>query len=80
MSKLRNKIPVRTCKKIYSGKNGYRRYKDYLAEDFNNRCGYCDESDLWSNGKKGFQIDHFAPKKKEMFPFHGEDNLHLLCS
>lgn len=41
----------------------YREYKSDLKEDFNSRCGYCNDSDFWSGGWRFFQLDHFVPKK-----------------
>ena len=45
-------------------KSHYRKYKSQLRKDFNQKCGYCDDSDEFCGGKNGFQIDHFAPKSK----------------
>lgn len=42
----------------------YRRYKDFLAKDFNYRCGYTDCSQFWFGGQRNFQIDHFKPISK----------------
>lgn len=53
--------PERTCDKQYAD---YRQYKEYLAKDFNNKCGYTDCSHFWFGGKKNFHIDHFIPWKK----------------
>lgn len=57
---FRSIAPVRT----YSGKKhaNYRKYKPYLVEDFNSRCGYTDCSQLWFGGSNSFHIDHFKPK------------------
>lgn len=51
---------TRTCHKKYSD---YRRFKDYLKKDFNNRCAYCDLYDLWIEPLP-YQIDHFIPMKE----------------
>ncbi len=59
---LRRESPQRTCDREYAN---YNSYKDYLRNDFNRRCGYCDITDIILGGKKTFQIDHFAPKKFE---------------
>lgn len=50
----------------YTGKklSDYRQYKDFLARDFKNRCGYTHCLDFWFGGKTNFQIDHFKPKSK----------------
>jgi hypothetical protein len=42
----------------------YRKYKDFLRNDFNKRCGYTDCPDFWFGGKTNFHIDHFLPKSK----------------
>ena len=44
--------------------NRYQNYKSQLREDFNNKCGYCDDHDEFCGGKRGYHIDHFAPKSK----------------
>lgn len=41
----------------------YGAYRDELREDFNQSCGYCDDSDHRMD-RICFHIDHFAPKKK----------------
>jgi 5-methylcytosine-specific restriction endonuclease McrA len=41
----------------------YREYKSDLKEDFNSRCGYCNDTDHWSGGWRFYQLDHFIPKK-----------------
>lgn len=41
----------------------YSDYRPSLRKDFNNACGYCDDSDERSETVL-FHIDHFAPKKK----------------
>lgn len=38
----------------------YRSYKDTLKEDFNDRCGYCDDTDGFRF--RDFAIDHFVPR------------------
>ena len=42
----------------------YSSYKIELREDFFYKCGYCDTADHYSGGRRGFHIDHFAPKSK----------------
>lgn len=57
-----------------------KRYQDYRADlctDFNNSCGYCDDSDLFTD-KSCFHIDHFAPKKH--FPALETDYSNLVYS
>lgn len=38
----------------------YHKYKKALQEDFNCRCGYCDDYDRYAGVP--FQIDHFVPR------------------
>lgn len=70
--------PIRNYKGIkYSS---YGKYKPFLRDNFNKRCGYCDGLDIYAGGSRGFQIDHFKPKK--LFPdLETEyDNLVYSCS
>lgn len=55
---LRKRTPSRRDNpKILSD---YHQYKDDLREDFNCRCGYCDDHDYFR--KADYQIDHFVPR------------------
>jgi len=74
---FRNTLPARTCTKSYSN---YRSYKPFLANDFNNRCGYSDCSDFWFGGKNSFHIDHFKPWKKNPMLKTTYSNLVYCCS
>lgn len=56
-----HKTPPTLSKNIRQ-RSHYGKYKDDLAKDFHNCCGYCDDSDLYIGGKRFYQIDHFAPK------------------
>jgi uncharacterized protein (TIGR02646 family) len=38
----------------------YREHRETLKEDFNNRCGYCDDVDSFRRAY--YEIDHFVPK------------------
>lgn len=38
----------------------YHAYRDPLKDDFHSRCGYCDDSERFSDVP--FQIDHFVPR------------------
>ena len=55
---LRETIPVR---RQVSPKKKYQKYRNDLERDFNHRCGYCDDSDQFTDPRL-FHIDHFAPK------------------
>ncbi|MGN3703568.1 HNH endonuclease domain-containing protein [Achromobacter xylosoxidans] len=63
MIPFREVVPTRSCTKKFST---YRRYKPYLATDFNSRCGYTDSHHKWFGGISTFHIDHFLPHS--MFP------------
>lgn len=62
MHKVRKQIPKRSL--VVKKNSTYGQYKDTLRNDFNKRCGYCDGEDYFVDGIRGFQIDHFKPKKK----------------
>lgn len=74
---FRELIPLRSCTKKFSS---YSSYKNYLAADFNNRCGYTDSHHRWFGGISTFHIDHFKPHKK--FPALAAEysNLVYACS
>ena len=66
---MENKVqkikPKRTCTKKYKS---HRQYKKYITDDFNRRCGYCDDADHWMGGWRNFDIDHFKPQNNTNFP------------
>jgi len=57
---IQKQKPIRDCSKTYKN---YRSFKQYLINDFNKRCGYCDDLDDFNGGENNYQIDHFKPKK-----------------
>lgn len=77
MYKFRELSPKRTFKQSY---NNYRKYKEHLVKDFNNRCGYTDCTDFWFGGKNNFHIDHFLPKSKHPKLANDYSNLVYCCS
>lgn len=77
VSSFRDISPKRTCTKSFSN---YRSYKNYLAKDFNNRCGYTNCSDFWFGGAKTFHIDHFKPLKNHPELKTEYSNLVYCCS
>lgn len=77
MYKFREINPVRTCKKTFPN---YQSYKQYLAEDFNHRCGYTNCSDRWLGGQKTFHIDHFLPVSTHLDKKCDYSNLVYACS
>ena len=56
---FRKTHPSRTTEVV--AQNDYRRYRDQLRQDFNCRCGYCDDRDAPRTER--FEIDHFVPQK-----------------
>jgi len=61
MPPFRQHNPVRTCDRLYAR---YTSYKLHLRNDFNKRCGYCNDLDSFCGGTRGFHIDHFCPQDK----------------
>ena len=74
---FRTIAPTRTCTKKYSD---FHKYKQYLVDDFNHKCGYTDCSDKWFGGKTTFQIDHIKPKSKYPELANDYSNLVYCCS
>lgn len=76
--KIQKLKPNRTCAKTYAD---YKSFKPYIAQDFNNRCGYCDSHDRFFGTSKNFQIDHFKPHSIAVFtPLkHDYSNLVYSC-
>lgn len=77
MNNFRNHFPKRTCTLEYKN---YKRYKPFLVNDFNRRCGYTDSPDFWFGGQKSFHIDHFKPVKKNPTLETTYSNLVYCCS
>jgi hypothetical protein len=58
MIKFRNITPKRNPKVRNASK--YTQYKSDLQENFNRKCGYCDDIDYWKDSF--YEIDHFVPR------------------
>jgi len=56
----------------------YQHYREDLRFDFNNACGYCDDSDLRAD-RICFHIDHFAPQKRFQHLKNAYANLVYAC-
>jgi len=76
-SSIHKSKPVRTCTKTYTR---YTFFKPYIREDFNKRCGYCDDLDIYHGGVRGYQIDHFKPHSIARFSALKEDYNNLVYS
>ncbi|MBS4709339.1 HNH endonuclease [Aeromonas caviae] len=74
---IQQHIPIR--RKIIDKKSSYSLCKGELREDFSSKCGYCDSPDYYSGGRKGFHIDHFAPKSKFVDLKNDYGNLIYCC-
>lgn len=58
MNKFRDKPPIKiTVLKVVSK---YQQHKPVLEINFRNKCGYCDDNDIWRNTY--YEVDHFIPK------------------
>lgn len=77
MSRVHGENIIRR-RKEYKKENNYLNYKDVLAEDFYDLCGYCGKNR--KNFKDKFEIDHFRPKKKYPKYINDYNNLVLACS
>jgi hypothetical protein len=55
-------------------KGGYRKAREFLREDFQNRCAYSMIHEDVAGGVGAMNIDHFDPRKKSNF-LHRYDNL-----
>lgn len=73
--KLREKRPVR--RDDVAKQADYHVYRDLLAEDFNHRCGYCDDRDVPRSAS--FEIDHFVPKSLDSSKEADYSNLVYAC-
>ena len=78
VTKIQKQKPIRKCTKNYVN---YTSFKPYIREDFNKRCGYCDDLDTYHGGVRGYQIDHFKPHSIARFHSLKEnyDNLIYSC-
>jgi len=69
--------PNRTCKLTYAS---YTSFKPHIRVDFNKRCGYCDDLDVYHGGSRGYQIDHFKPHSITRFSALKEEYSNLVYS
>lgn len=80
MYPFRNKTPKR--RDNAANRKNYESHRKDLRTDFNNRCGYCDDSDIFRI--RSFTIDHFVPKSPKDFTHDIEPsfyyNLVYACS
>jgi 5-methylcytosine-specific restriction endonuclease McrA len=72
MYPFRNKTPKR--RDNAANRKNYESHRKDLRTDFNNRCGYCDDSDIFRI--RSFTIDHFVPKSPKDFTHDIESNFY----
>lgn len=77
MSNVQRSKPTRTCTRTYAN---YRSFKPYIRDDFNKRCGYCDDNDFYAGGTRSYHIDHFRPHSIEQFKHLKETYSNLVYS
>lgn len=77
MGKVKCKKPIRS----YSGEvwRTNSSNKRRLAKDFDNKCAYCDDYDIYSGGYNVYHVEHFAPKEKFKELEFTYDNLLYSC-
>ncbi|HHP1041284.1 HNH endonuclease [Bacillus sp. JKS001846] len=77
MERIKIKQPVRT----HTGEiwRTNKSNKKYLAKDFDNKCAYCDDLDIYSGGYNVYHVEHFAPKEKFKELEFTYDNLLYSC-
>ncbi|RXM63086.1 HNH endonuclease [Chryseobacterium sp. CH1] len=59
MGLFRSFTPVR--RPITKAVSHYREHREDLMTDYQNRCGYCDDINIWRT--VWFEIDHLVPQK-----------------
>ncbi|MFN0079993.1 MAG: hypothetical protein ACKVY0_26300 [Prosthecobacter sp.] len=67
----RHKPPVRT---------DYRRYKEYLRDEFVFTCVYCLMRETWTGSPATFGVEHFHPKSKAPELISTYTNLLYVCN
>lgn len=58
----------------------YRKYRNWLRDEFSFRCVYCLRRETWWKSRKGFHIDHILPKRKHPDLENDYDNLVWTCA
>jgi uncharacterized protein (TIGR02646 family) len=78
LNKVQKIKPKRSC--LRKSKD-YRSFKVDLRDDFNKKCGYCDDIDLMQGKKNFYHIEHFRPHSIKKFEKlkHEYSNLVYSC-
>jgi hypothetical protein len=72
MHPFREKTPKR--RENAKEREKYSSHRNDLREDFNKRCGYCDDTDYFK--VRLFTIDHFVPQNPKDFKHEIESNFY----
>lgn len=74
---VKQKIPSRSYTGVKWITN--KSNKKQLIIDFEHKCAYCDDSDIYAGGSKMYHVEHFAPKEKFPELEFTYDNLLYAC-
>ncbi|WP_169084090.1 HNH endonuclease [Paenibacillus sp. PL91] len=77
MGAIKDKMPTRSHTGIMWRTNTSN--KSRLAVDFDHKCAYCDDKDIYSGGYNSYHVEHFAPKEKFRDLEFTYDNLLYSC-
>ncbi|WP_242223162.1 HNH endonuclease [Bacillus cereus group sp. BfR-BA-01380] len=77
MERVKSKKPIRSLTGEIWRTN--KSNKKRLAKDFDNKCAYCDDLDIYSGGYNVYHVEHFAPKEKFKELEFTYDNLLYSC-
>jgi len=58
MNKFREEPPIK--EEVLKVVSKYQHHKPTLEKNFRNKCGYCNDNDIWRNTY--YEIDHYIPK------------------
>lgn len=77
MDVLKREKPKRSYSGIKWKTNASNKRR--LVEDFNHKCAYCDDTDIYGGGYSAYHVEHFAPKEKFKNLEFVYDNLLYSC-
>ncbi len=62
------------------GYSDYQRYRPWLRDEFEFRCVYCLEREIWTKRKRAFDIDHIVPISQSTDGELDYENLAYSCA
>lgn len=74
---IKQKIPHRSYTGVVWKTNSSNKKR--LIKDFDKRCAYCDDIDMYAGGSRMYHVEHFAPKEKFPILEFVYDNLLYAC-